>query len=75
MPKPVLSHIDAITTDTRARTGEVIQFSQEGFRQWGEDGNTLGELGVRRGAGLVAQLVELRDQVVPAAVTRGGGVC
>jgi salicylate 5-hydroxylase large subunit len=23
----------------------VIQFSQEGFRQWGEDGQTLCELG------------------------------
>ncbi len=28
-----------------ADDGEVIQFSQDGFRQWGEDGSTLCELG------------------------------
>jgi salicylate 5-hydroxylase large subunit len=28
-----------------ADDGEVIQFSQDGFRQWGEDGETLCELG------------------------------
>lgn len=28
-----------------ADDGEVIEFSQEGFRQWGEDGSTLCELG------------------------------
>jgi salicylate 5-hydroxylase large subunit len=28
-----------------ADDGEVIEFSQEGFRQWGEDGRTLCELG------------------------------